>query len=128
MKKTLTSKEVLDFLEKNELSQAEHLRLLGILNKDFNMFPLANVITVTTEGAILANGNKLSVEEVVKFRQGVSSLRDNWAFQLLGDQILFDSIKHGIHYGDTLDKMMFSKTAIYFIQKFREYISTYDVK
>jgi len=120
--------KALDYLEKNELTQQEQLRLLGILNKRLNAFPLDNVIVTTQQGATLANGQELTIEELVKFRQGISALRDNWAFQLLGDQILYLAIQHGIHFGDTVEKLMFSKSSIYFISKFRELINTFDRK
>jgi len=124
----ITGKKALDYLESNDLTQEEHLRLLGILNKNLNSFPISSVITLSQDGGYLANGQKLTIDEVVKFRQGISALRDNWAFQLLGDQILFEAIKIGVHHGDTPSQMMFSKTAIYFIQKFREFITDYDIK
>lgn len=123
----MLSKIALKVLKNASLSQEEHLELLNIVNKQLNSFPIGEVIQTTLDGATLANGQKLTIDEVVKFRQGVSALRDNWAFQLLGDQILFDAIKWGIHNGDSTDRMMFSKTAIYFIQKFREYIKTFDI-
>lgn len=124
----MSAKKALDYLEENDLTQKEHLRLLGILSKNLNVFPLDNVLKATHDGGVLANGKKLNMDEVIKFRIGISNLRDNWAFQLLGDQILYESIKWGVHNGDTTEKMMFSKSAIYFITKFREYIQAYDVK
>ncbi len=122
----VTGKKALDFLENNELSSQEQLRLLGILNKRLNSFPIDNVIITSPTGAILANGRELNIEELVKFRQGISALRDNWAFQLLGDQILFEAMEWGIKHGDTTDRMMFSKTSIWFITKFREFLTKYD--
>ena len=122
----VNGKRALDYLEKNELSQQEQIRLLGILTKQINTFPLEDVIKVTPEGATLANGQELTLEELLKFRQGISALRDNWAFQLLGDQILYLAIQHGVHFGDTVEKVYFSKASIYFISKFRELISQFD--
>lgn len=124
----MLNKLAMKILNNASLSKEEHLELLNVVNKQINSFPISEVIQFTVDGATLANGQKLTIEEVVKFRQGVSSLRDNWAFQLLADQILFEAIKHGVHYGDNPDKIMFSKTAIYFIQKFREFIKTFDVQ
>lgn len=124
----MLNKLAIKILNNASLSKEEHLELLNVVNKQINSFPISEVIQFTVDGATLANGQKLTIEEVVKFRQGVSSLRDNWAFQLLADQILFEAIKHGVHYGDNPDKIMFSKTAIYFIQKFRKFIKTFDVQ
>lgn len=121
------NKELLDTIEKTDFSQKETIRLLNILNKHINSFPIEDVIVRTKDGVTLANGRNLSPEEVIKFKQELSALRDNWAFKLFGDQILFEAIKYGIHFGDTPEKVMFSKTAIWFIQKFREYIKTFDL-
>ena len=124
-KKLLTSKQVLDFLESNELNSKDHLRLLGILNKNFNSFPLGNVVLFTQDGALAANGRKLDLDETVKFRQGIGALKDNWAFQLLGDQVLYEAIKHGVQFGDTPEKILFGRSAIYFITKFRELLNSF---
>ena len=124
----ITGKKALDYIENNELSQVEQIRLLGILTKQINAFPLENVVTITQTGATLANGREMTLDEVVKFRQGISALRDNWAFQLLADQILYLAIQHGVHFGDSVEKIYFSKASIYFISKFRELISSFDIK
>lgn len=123
----VNAKQALDYLEKNALTQEEHLRLLGILNRSINSFPLQDPIEVMMDGSYVLNGQKMTIEEVVKFRQGISALKDNWAFQILGDKILFDAIKQGVHFAETPEKMMFSKTAIWFITKFRQFITSFDV-
>ncbi len=123
----MLTKLAIKYLERKDLSQAEHLSLLNLVNKQTNAFPIDNVIKLSPDGGVLANGRKLTMDEVIKFRQGISALRDNWAFQLLGDQIFYEAIKWGIHTGDTTDKMMFSKTSIWFITKFREYTASFDL-
>jgi hypothetical protein len=122
-----TAKKSLDYLENNQLTQEEHLRLLGILNKQINAFPLETVVFINNQGATCANGRELTLEETVKFRQGISALRDNWSFQLLADQILFEAIKIGIHEGHTTERLMFSKSVIYFLTKFKELIVKFDI-
>lgn len=123
-----TAKKALDYLETNELSEQESIRLMNILNKKINTFPLTDVIKITVDGGYMANGQKLNIDQVVEFRQGISALRDNWAFQLLADQILFLAIQHGVHFGDTVGKLHFSKASIYFITKFKELITGFDVR
>lgn len=118
-----SAKEALDYLENNELTQKEHLRLLGILTKSIGYFPIGDAIKMTPDGGLFSNGRVLTIEEVIKFRQGIQALQENWAFQLLGDQILFESIQHGVHFGDSTDKLMFSKTAVFFITKFRQLLA-----
>ena len=123
----VTGQKALDYLEENALTPDEHLRLLGILNKQINAFPLENVVFINNQGSTCANGRELTLEETVKFRQSISALRDNWGFQLLADQILFEAIKIGIHEGHTTERMMFSKSVIYFLTKMKELIIKFDI-
>lgn len=126
-KKTkVSAKEALDFLDANDLSPKDHTRLLGILNKNMGLFPIADVIVLRQDGATCVNGRELDMDELIKFRQGISAIRDNWAFKLIMDQVLFEAVKHGVHYGDTPEKIMFSKSATYFCSKFAEVLAKFS--
>jgi len=119
-------KEVFDWLETNVLTQEQHIRLLGILNQSLNAFPIAEVVQNTTDGIVLVNGRQLNLDETLKFRQGISALRDNWAFQLFGDQVLYNAIKYGVHFGKDQESIVFSRCAIWFVTQFKEYITKFD--
>lgn len=123
----VTAKQALDYLDKNTLTEDEHIRLLSILTRSINAFPIDDIIKLHPDGSTLINGQKLTLEETVNFRQGISALRDNFAFKVLGDQILYEAVKWGVHTGDTKERIIFSKTAIWFISKFKEFIVKFDV-
>lgn len=119
--------EVLNFLEHNEIRGNDLSRLLGVFNKNINSFPIGEVIQTTPEGLIMVNGRTLDdLNDLTKFRQGIHAVRDNWAFQLLADQILFNAIKYGVHFGKDPDSVIFSRVAIWFITQFREYLNKFD--
>lgn len=126
--KKITLKEVIDYLENVEIKGEDKNKLLGSLNKALVAFPLKDVVVKTVDGGVLANGQRLNIDELVKFRADVSNLSQNWAFQLLGDQILYLSFLTGITKGDTPEQVMFSKTAIWFITKFRQLLTEFDVR
>lgn len=117
-------KELLNYLENNNLSQEERLLVLNYMNKSLNTFPLEDIITITKQGGILANGKEMTLEQLQSFKQSVDALGDNGAFRMIADQILFKAIAIGVHTGLNTDQIMFSKTAIWFIQQFKEYIDS----
>lgn len=117
-------KELLNYLENNNLSQEERLLVLNYMNKSLNTFPLEDIITITKQGGILANGKEMALEQLQSFKQSVDALGDNGAFKMIADQILFKAIAIGVHTGLNTDQIMFSKTAIWFIQQFKEYIDS----
>tara|TARA_R110000868_G_C10971076_1_gene769959 strand:+ start:9048 stop:9455 length:408 start_codon:yes stop_codon:yes gene_type:complete len=119
-------KDLLSELDTN-LSQEERLLALNWLNKSLNTFPLEDVIKYRQDGALLANGKALSIEQMVSFRESLTALKSNFAFQIIADQILFLAISEGIHKGLNTDMIMFSKSAIWFIQKFKEVLDKLDV-
>lgn len=118
-------KNLLSKLDTN-LSQEERILALNWLNKSLNNFPLEDVIRFRNDGAVLANGKAMSVEQMVSFRESLSALKSNFAFQIIADQILFLAISEGIHKGLNTDQIMFSKSAIWFIQKFKEVLEKLD--
>lgn len=125
-KKSITIKQVIDFLESKDLSQAERILGFNHLNRALNTFPLNDVVTFRKDGAVLYNGLPLSLEQVQNFKQSVTTLKDNAAFRIIGDQILFKAIQTGIHLGLSTDQIIFSKSAIWFIQQFKEQIELFD--
>ena len=117
-------KELISYLDNNTLSQEERILVLNHMNKALNTFPLEDIITITKQGGILANGKEMTLEQLQSFKQSVDTLGDNGAFRMIADQILFKAIAVGVHTGLNTDQIMFSKTAIWFIQQFKEYIDS----
>ena len=120
-------KDVVSYLENNKLEGEEKTRLISALIGNLNAFPMDEIIKIDHNGSVLANGQELTLEQTVIFRQGVSAIRDSWTFKLIADQIMFEAIKTGVHKGLTTESIMFSKTAIWFIVLFREYLDKFDI-
>jgi len=121
-----TVKDFLSYLDKTTLTQEERILLFNHLNKSLNTFPINDVIVFRKDGALLYNGVEMTLEQVQNFKQSVASIKDNPAFRIICDQVLFKAIQTGIHLGLSTDQIIFSKAAIYFITQFREQVEMFD--
>lgn len=119
-KNPITIKQVLELLESKTLSQEERILILNYLNKGINTFPLDDLILFRQDGAMLYNGNELPLEQMQNFKQSADALKNNLAFKIICDQVMFKAIKVGIHESKNIDEVIFSKTAIYFVDLFKK--------
>jgi len=118
--------EVIKLLETRSLNKEQHLKILSLCLQDIGYFPIEDTLKKGPDGNILFKGEALTVEETVTFRSHLHGLRDNIAFRFILDQISFDAIVYGIHDATTTEKIIFSKSALFLIKKFKEYIETFD--
>lgn len=114
------------YLATNTLTREQRIELLNYFNKEINAFPVDNIIVIKPDGMILANGKQMTLEQRESFLQGAKSLLSNSAFNLIADQVVYQSIKVGLHDATELDHLYFSKTALYFIDLFKKYLETLD--
>lgn len=119
-------KDVLEYLSTHSLSREERIDLLNYFNKEIKAFPIEDCVQILPSGAILANGRALSLEERESFLQGARALLGNSAFNIIADQVVYQSIKVGIHDAKEMDHLYFSKTAMYFVDLFKKYLQTLD--
>jgi hypothetical protein len=125
-KVTTTWKDVKDFLSEHELTREQRIFLFNYFNKQINAFPIEDTIKVTSEGVILANGKATSLEQREAFLTGVHSLKNNYAFNLIADQVMYQAIKKGMHDATEIDQIYFGKAALYFIDLFKKWIDSLD--
>ena len=122
----ITWNQVEKHLKDKELTKKERLFLLNYFNKEINSFPVDDDIKITPEGLILANGRVLSLEQRELFLTGAKSLKSNYAFNLIADQVMFQAIKVGLHEAKDIDQLYFTKSALYFIDLFKKWLNTLD--
>lgn len=112
-------KLIFKYLNAIELSREERTELLNYFNKEIKAFPIKDAVLITPTGGILANGRLLTLEEREAFLQGIHALSNNYSFNVIADQILYQCMQVGIHNSTTLDHMYFTKVAIYFTSEFK---------
>jgi len=125
-KVTTTWKDVKDYIKDHELSREQRIDLLNYFNKQINAFSFDDVIKILPTGAILANGKVLSLEQREAFLQGCKAIIGNYAFQTITDQIMFQSMKVGMHDATEMDHVFFSKVALYYADLYKQYLIKLD--
>lgn len=121
-----TFKEVVEFLKTEKLTLSQSNELINHFIKHINAFPLEDVISEDGKGGLIVNGKLLNPEGVQNFRQGISSLKSNTAFNLLADQVMYKAVRKGLHDSTTLEDQYFSKSALFFMDLLKQYIDKFD--
>jgi hypothetical protein len=114
------------YLAEHELTREQRIDLLNYFNKEINAFPIEDCVVIQPNGMVLANGRQMTLEQRESFLQGARALMNNTAFNLIADQVVYQSMKVGIHDATHLDHLYFSKTAMYFIDLFKKYLEKID--
>lgn len=125
-KVTTTWKDVKEYLKNKELTREQRIDLFNYFNKEINSFPFTDVIQITSTGGILANGKALTLEQREAFLTGARSLMANYAFQVISDQVMYLSLKKGIHDSVDMDHVYFSKTALFMFDMYKKYLEKLD--
>ncbi len=108
--------KVIKQLKKSNLSLEDRTALVTALLDKLGAFPIGDIITLTDTG-ISINGRVLDTEQYMVFREQASALKDNFARQVINEQLKFKAIQMGIHKSLSADELYFSKAIIWFINE-----------
>ena len=122
----MTFKEVQDFLSTHELNRDERLFLFNYFNKQINAFPLEDSVKLTPDGLIVANGRAMTLEQREAFINGAHSLANNYAFKLILDQIMYQSLKYGLQNFTEMDHLHYGKAAMYLVDELKRYVGNLE--
>ena len=92
----------------------------AILGK-LNAFPTRDIISLDQNGTILVNDRPLDMEMARKLRESAKYVLDSTARRFVREQVLFKAINIGVHNGDSTEKIMFSRVAIWWGQQEDEF-------
>ena len=118
-----TFKDVLAFLNKEDTTLEQRNLLINSFIKHINAFPLDEMVEVKTNGQIYVNGRELTPEMQTSFFQGISALSNNASLRILLDQITYKAIKKGLHDSSKIEDQYFAKSALFFIDLFKQYLN-----
>lgn len=118
-------KELLQCLDKEITNEERHL-IISKLTQAINIYPIRDAIMLQKDGAILANGMRLSFEERNAFIQSIKAIKGNNALRLLLDQIMYMAIGFGLHQGQNVEQIMYAKFGVFFVTEFRKNLELFD--
>ncbi len=99
-------------MKKSSLSTQDRIALTTALLDKLNALPMGNIIVETPEGLII-NGKELDTEQIINFKESCVSLKENFARQVIHEQIRYKATEMGIHKSQTIDELMFAKAIIW---------------
>lgn len=105
-------------LKKAGLSIEDRTALTTALLTKLNALPLHNSIQVSLqEGMITIKDKPLTTEQIINFKQSATILKENFAYQVINEQIRYLAINLGVHIALSPDTVMFSKAALWILQE-----------
>lgn len=114
-----TTNKIIQQLNKANLSLEDRTALVTALLSKLHTLPLDNAFIVEN-GQVIINGKQLETEQVLVFRDSCLALRDNFAFQVINDQIRYLSMNLGVYKSRNMDELFFYKTALWNLQQYSE--------
>ena len=106
------------FLLKNSrISIEDRLLCTNSLISKLQALPTHDIIAVDPSGNIRVNGRELDREGARKLREGSLSILQSSTRELVRQQVVFRAINLALHNGDTPEKMIFGRAAIWWSQQ-----------
>lgn len=106
-------KLLLKLLKSKKINSEDRSLILNFLLEKVNALPIKDVITYDLDGTVRVNDNNLTLEQAISLRESAVALQANQCYRLIKEQIAYESIKIGIHMGNTLEQIIFPKAALW---------------
>lgn len=115
---------VIWLLNISSLSMNDRTRLTAALLDKLNAFPAADIIKIDEKYGLLVNGVQIDVEKARLLRESAKAAFNSRACRLVWDAVAFKAVAVGVHNGDSPERVMFSKAALWWSQQEMELFST----
>ena len=112
----ITQKIIKQF-EKANLSLEDRTALVTVLLSKLHALPL-NDTFIIEQNSVIINGKPLETEQLIVFRDSCISLKDNFAFKILNEQIRYLATNLGVYKSVSQDELFFYKSALWNLQQY----------
>lgn len=109
-------------LRNSKLSLENKTKLTSCLLDKLQAIPASDIIKTNEQGKLEVNGRELDLEGAKILREGAISLLDSQTRKFVKEQIMFEAVKIGVHFGDTPERVMFAKAAIWQLEQEEEFL------
>lgn len=109
-------------LGNSKLSLENKTKLVACLLNKLQAIPASDIIKTNEQGKIEVNGRELDMDGLKILREGAILLLDSPTRKFVKEQIMFEAVKIGVHFGDTPERVIFSKAAIWQLEQEEEFI------
>ena len=111
-----TTTNLIKQLKKTNLPLEDRTALITVLLDKLAVLPINNALVVNHKGVVI-NGKALEPDQALMFVDSCRALKDNFAHQIIREQMKFLAINLGIHNATSLDTMYFAKAALWNLQQ-----------
>jgi len=112
-----TTQKVIKQFEKANLSLEDRTALITVLLSKLHTLPL-NDTFIISQNSVIINGKPLEPEQLIVFRDSCISLKDNFAFKVLSEQVRYLSTNLGVYKSISQDELFFYKAALWTLQQY----------
>lgn len=109
-------------LRNSKLSLENKTKLTCCLLNKLQAIPSSDIIKTNEAGKLEVNGRELDFDGMKILREGAIMLLDSNTRKFVKEQIMFEAVKIGVHFGDTPERVIFSKAAIWQLEQEEDFI------
>ncbi len=111
-------------LKSKSLSGIQKTKVTNELLRNIGAIPLHDVITYDSQGSLIIQGRKIEFEQAEALMMNLEALKNNNARKLIKEQVAFEAIKLGLHQGETPEKILFAKAALWYAEQEQKLIDS----
>ena len=118
----LLSKIIIWALNSIKIKENEKALITTALLRNIDALPIRDALSFDLEGTIMVRGKKLDIEQIQLLKQGADSLKNNYAWNVIEEQVLYEANKIALHQGITPDMIQFAKSAVWVTQQIEKFL------
>ena len=107
-------------MRNTRFSLEDRTKCVTALLDKLNFVPYKDIIERDDVGKTVINGRVLDLEMARQIRESAKALLDNQCRKIVKDQVAFKAVNIGVHNGDTPDKIIWSRVALWIYQQEEE--------
>lgn len=100
-------------LRRTDLSVKERTLLTAVLLDKLVALPASAILSTDEGGNLLLYGKPLTSEQVRQLRESAQLMLTSTARKAVKEQVAFMAVQLGVHHGDTPEKLLFAKAALW---------------
>ena len=100
-------------LRRRDLTVRERTLLTGVLLDKLVALPASAILSTDESGQLLLYGRPLAIEQIKQLRESAKVVLLSSARKAVREQVAFMAVQLGVHHGDTPEKVLFSKAALW---------------
>lgn len=113
----LITKIIVAYARRADLSMEDRSALATVILDRLGALPFRDIIQVGSNGVLTIDGRPLDMETARKMRDSAKYVLESTARHFVREQVAFRAVTLGVHNGDTAEKAIFARAALWYGQQ-----------